>query len=197
LLLIGALFVGVIFLTSYASFGNNSVVSSTTTTVANVRTVPAFGSSTATVTGYSTTAYVRVNASFSTAGNTVAETLSKLEANGSIISYLPSSASGYEVYLQAVNSSSINAYSLQGLLRSAVNRSNAITITAVAYVELPSNITLYYNMQPIPVPVVNRGYSVNMTDLDSLGSKLNVSVSALITSNGSVYRNQLVVVPKK
>jgi hypothetical protein len=186
LLLLGAFFVAVIFLTSYASFGNNSMLTTTATTTIIERSFPAFGNSTATVTGYGGAARVSVAANDVTASNAVSNLLSGLEAN-STINYVGSNSS-YEVY-----SSKIDAYSLQGLLLGAVNQSNSITVTATAEIMLPKNVTLYYNTYPINVYLSNRNYSVNMTSLKPVNSVVNVKVIALVTNNGTIYNNQLTV----
>ena len=186
LLLLGAVFVAVIFLTSYASFGNNSALTTTATTTVSVHSFPAFGSSTATVSGYSGAARVDIRSNSSTASNVVLNILSTLEANGTV-NYIGSNSS-FEVY-----SSKIDAYTLQGLLRSAVNQSNVIDVASIADITLPKNLTLYYGTYPIDVHLSSRNYSVNMTELMAVGSKVNVSVSALVTNNGSVYDNQLSV----
>lgn len=187
ILFLGSVFVAVIFLTSYASFGNNRAMTTSATTTVIVRSFPAFGSSTATVTGYGAAAHVGIGANASAASNAMPGLLSILQSNGTINNYIGSNRS-YEVY-----SSKIDAYALQGLLRSAVNQSNAITVTATAYIRLPQNLTLYYSTYPINVYLNGRNYSVNMTNLKAVGSTVNVSVSALVTSNGLVYNNQLSV----
>jgi hypothetical protein len=192
LLFIGSLFVAVIFLTSYASFGNSGTATSSTTTMGNVHTFFVSGSSNAIITGYKAPVHVRINSNSSTADAQVLKTLSKLESNGSI-NYFGSNKS-YEVYV-----STIDAYSLQGLLLSVVNQSGAIAVTANASVELPLNITLYSTSSyPIRVNLNDRNSSIDMTGgLRGVGSMINVSVSAIVTSDGSIFNNQLSVSLKR
>jgi hypothetical protein len=185
-LLFGSLFVAAIFLTSYASFGNNSALTTSATTTIIEHTFPAFGNSTATVTGYAGAAHVNIAANDSAASNAVLTLLSGLEAN-STVNYVGSNSS-YEVY-----SSKIDAYSLQGLLAAAVRQSNAVTVTAAARIALPQNLTLYYSTYPININLKNRNYSVNMTRLKPVNSTVNVKVIALVTNNGTLYNNQLTV----
>jgi hypothetical protein len=189
LLFLGAVFVAVIFLSSYLSFQNNSLATSSTTTVASVATFPVFGSSTATVTGYGANANITVNSVYGGADANVMKTLSELETNGSINNYIGSNGS-YEVFL-----STINAYYLQQQLQNAVNSSNAVVVSATTYIMLPSNVTLYANNYPVRVYLSDRNLSVGTTRLECIGSIINVSLRALVTSNGILYGN-LGVSPK-
>ena len=190
-LFLGALFVAVIFLSSYGSFGNNRLATSSTTTVASITTYPVFGSSTATITGYFPNATITFNSSSSGTGAAVMKTLSELQANGSISYYDMPKNGSYTVIL-----SEIDAYSLQVMLNNAVNSSNAIVVSAETHILLPSNITLYYKNNPVKIYLNNRNKSVSETVLRSLGSKINVSIQALVTNNGTLYENELSVSPK-
>ena len=187
LLFLGSLFVAVIFLSSYASFGSSMSHSTTTTTVGAVRTYPAFGSSSANIIGYGPAAFVRLNSSTMATTDQITKLLSKMETNGSINSYIGSNQS-YEVYV-----ASIDAYSLQNILQSALNNSVGMNVSSDANLLLPSNITLHSNGYSFTAHLSNRNYSMNMTTLKAIGTPLNVSVSALVTANGTVYKNQLVV----
>ena len=187
LLFLGSLFVAVIFLSSYASFGNGLSATSSTTTIGAVRTYPAFGSSSARITGYGAAAFVRLNPGTAATTGQITKILSKLESNGSINSYVGSNSS-YEVY-----TASMDAYTLRGVLQTAKNNSATVGVSSDVDLLLPSNITLHSNGYSFSVHLDNRNYSANMTDLKAIGTLINVSVSALVTANGTVYRNQIVV----
>ncbi len=189
-LFLGSLFVAVIFLSSYASFGNGVAPSTSTTTVNVVQTIPAFGSSVANIIGYGPEAYVTFSTNTAATGQ-IATIFSKLESNGSIYSALPTSNSSYDVQV-----ATINAYSLQELLRSTLSNSVAVNVSS-SYIDLslPSNVLLYYGGYPITAHLKNQNYTIsNVTILKAPGTLVNVSISALvIPTNGTVYRNQISV----
>lgn len=136
---IGAIFVGIIFLTSYGFSNNNSGNTSTTTVkAASQPTIFATGYANAVITGYSQVANVKpVNGSNATL-NRLDAIMSKLEANGSIDNYVYVNNS-YEVY-----GSSLSAYALQRFLSAALNSSNSVTVGSTADIMLPASISLFY-----------------------------------------------------
>ena len=143
---IGAIFVGVIFLTSYAAFGNNNSGNASTTTVkaaAPQPTIFATGYANAVVTGYAQVADVKPKNNANSTLNTLDALMSKLEANGSIDNYVYMNNS-YDVY-----SSSLSAYALQGFLDSALNSSNSVTVGSTADILLPASISMVlYQFEP-------------------------------------------------
>ncbi len=186
---IGAIFVGVIFLTSYAAFSNNNAGNTSTTTIKapTQPTIFATGHSNAIITGYGQVANVKLlNISNSTA-NKVDALMSALEANGSIDNYLFTNNS-YEVY-----SSSLSAYALQGYLNANMNSSNSIAVGSTAEITIPSSIVLYYSNSspPVSVPLIDRNYTLYLNNVTKIGTNINLSLSALITENGLLYNNQL------
>jgi hypothetical protein len=181
LMLIGALFVAAIFLSSYLS-SNNSGTATTSTKPSS--TYLAIGRASATITGYGSNAYVPLSNQSNDTMENVSAALSGLEANGSISNYIHV-GDGYQVAL-----SGMDAYALQQSIRkgTALVHSN---ITTTAYLLLPANEVLYVNSYPVDVAFSRRNYSISLAGLEPVGSHLNVSVFALITANGSVYNNQI------
>ena len=118
-------FVAGIFLSSYASFNDNNLGnSSTTTTIKSVQTVYAAGNANAIITNYSDIAYVSLNNNNSNAtSNTVTSLLSTLEADGSVQNYIYTNSS-FEVVL-----ANLSAYGLQQMVFNQT-RSNTINVGA-------------------------------------------------------------------
>jgi hypothetical protein len=182
--LVGSILVAVIFLSSYAAFGNNGTATASTTTVKAQTTYFATGSSNGTITNYSDVATLTLYNSSNTLKTSVINLISHLEANGTVQNYAASNGS-YEIVL-----ASISPYDLQQFLYNKTNStSNSLGIAATSYVELPQNITLYYTNVPVPVYLTNRNYSIYLQRVKPIGSKINVSISALLAKNGSIYQN--------
>ena len=186
---LGAIFVAIIFLTSYAAFSSNNTRNSSTTTIKSTPqpTIFTTGYSNATITGYGQVAEVRpLNLSNATLNN-LDTLMSKLEANGSIDNYVYTNSS-YEVY-----SSSLSPYALQNVVSNSLNSSNSVAVGSTADIVLPPSISLYYSntSPPISVPLKNRNYTLYLNNVRAIGSNVNLSLSALITQNGLLYNNQL------
>ncbi len=146
------------------------------------------GNANALITGYSQVAYVSpLNDSNSTAG-ALAGLMAKLEANGSIDNYVNNNNNSYEVY-----SSELSAYALQEALDAKLNSNNAVIVGSTADIMLPGNLSMYYPnaSRPISVPLPDRNYTIYLSSVRSVGSPINVSVSALLTERGTLYNNQL------
>jgi hypothetical protein len=183
---IGALFVAIIFITSYAAFSSNNSggTQSTTTTVSNARTLLVSGIANAVVSNYTYIALVGpVPANQIKAVN---NTLNNLQFSGAISNILPSNAS-YRVIL-----STINPYQLYLSLSNATSGAN-VMVASQAEVTLPNTIEAYYYGSSlfIPVHLPQRVYPLYLANVLALNSTLSVRVSILITSNGSVYQNQV------
>lgn len=190
-LLLGAIFVAGIFLSSYASFNDNNLGnSSTTTTIKSVQTVYAAGNANAIITNYSDIAYVSLNNNSNATSNTVTSLLSTLEADGSVQNYIYTNSS-FEVVL-----ANLSAYGLQQMVFNQT-RSNTINVGATTDIMLPTNVTLYYtgatSSTPITIPLTKRNYTVYMKNIKSIGTKIPVGISALLARNGTVYNNQIKV----
>jgi hypothetical protein len=181
IMFVGALFVAVIFLSSYMTSSNSP---GTTTSTKPQNTYLAIGKAPAAITGYGSSAYVSLSNQSNGTIESLNKTLSELEANGSISNYILV-GNGYQVAL-----SGISAYALQQSIRNITALSHS-DLAATAYLLLPSNEILYVNSYSVNVALGRRNYSIGITGLKPVGSYLNVSVFALITANGSVYNNQI------
>ena len=105
---VGALFVAVIFLTSYAAFSGNSS-RNTTSTTSTVATYYAVGSTNAAITGYNSTLFVNVSCKGILQNQTVNRinaVATQLENNGSVLTY-SSSGNNFQIGPQNMNSKSI------------------------------------------------------------------------------------------
>jgi hypothetical protein len=181
--LLGSVFVAVIFLTSYAAFSNNNGSSSSTSTVKPSTTFFALGNSNALIINYSDIAVV-IPKNSNSSKNNVTAILSGLETNGSVQNYIYSNGS-YQVVL-----ATISAYGLQQLLYRKTGQPNSITVGSTATVFMPSNVVLYYTNVPVVVAPPSRNYSVYVKSVKSPGTIINVSISALLNRNGSIYNSQ-------
>lgn len=181
---LGAIFVAVIFLSSYAAFSNNGTAATTTSTIKSESTFYAFGSSTAIVTNYSDIANVTLINSTNSSKGQVSNAISELEANGTVQNYIYTDNS-YQVVL-----SSISPYQLQQFIYNKTNMTNTISVGSTAFVMLPGNVTLYYTNQPIRVSLANRNYSLYISKAVAINTTVNVSISGLLARNGSIYDGQ-------
>ncbi len=181
LMLVGSIFVAVIFLSSYMSSSNSP---GSTTTIKAPATYLAIGKSSGIITGYGSNAYLALPNQSNRTLESVNGTLSAFEANGSISNYIHVNG-GYQIAL-----SGVNAYALQQSIRNITALANS-NITTTAYLLLPANALLYVNSYPVTVALSKKNYSISLTGIKPLGSSLNLSVFALITKNGSVYNNQI------
>jgi len=185
---IGMVIVAIIFLTSYASYANNNIGQSTsTTTTASGQTYFVSGSANAIVSNYSNNLNIMLlNASQnSSVSEKVTGLLGGLQSNGSVQNYFYNLGT-YQVYL----GSGINAYTVQSLLNKSVGNQNFRIVTNT-YVTLPNTIKLSYNNAPVTISLGNKQYSVKIAPLKPINSTVSVSVQALVTANGSVYQNQI------
>jgi hypothetical protein len=180
----GAIFVALIFLSSYAAFNNNNVVSSSTTTATAQPTFYTTGNTNAIITNYSSLVNIALLNNSNAVNNKVINIISQLQANGIIQNYVFSNNS-YQVVL-----SGLSAYNLQQLLYNKTGSSNYTSVGATTYVTLPNQVTLNYTTQSITINLANRNYSVYMKRVKKIGAIINVSVSALLTRDGNIYKNQ-------
>ncbi|MDE1865290.1 MAG: hypothetical protein KGH94_01465 [Candidatus Micrarchaeota archaeon] len=181
---LGSLFAAIIFVSSYAAFGNNSTGTSTTTTVSSANTIPVYGSANAVIVNYSYSAYVGVSNKIElTALN---KTLGDLEANGSVSNYVPFNSTSYQALL-----SGINAYQLYTYLSNALNATD-VSVGAGAFVNLPARVNMYYSAgSQVPVAFPEKNYSVYLTRVFPIGANVPVRIQALITTRGDLYNNQI------
>lgn len=185
LLILGTVLIGVIFISAYASFNNNNISNSSSSTIVNAQTFPAFGSSNAVISNYSDVVNVTFLGSSNETINKTDAVLSNLEANDIIDNYIYLN-NRYEVIL-----ANISAYNFRELLYNQTNDSNSINVGSTAYVKLPTTVTLYYAGTPVSLYLANKNYSIYINNIRSIGSTVNVKIFALLTRNGSIYNNQL------
>lgn len=184
--LVGSIFVAVIFLTSYAAFSNNNSGTTSTSTIKSSQTFFAVGNANAVIFNYSDIAVVALSNSSNSIRDNVNTTMSQLESNGSLQDYIYSGSNNtYQVVL-----STISAYGLQQLLYSNATITNSVSVGSTASILLPSTVTLHYTNVPITISPPNRNDTVYLKNVKRIGTVINVSISALLGRNGSVYNNQ-------
>jgi hypothetical protein len=189
LLFIGSILVAIMFISSAAAFGNfGSPPPSTTTTV----TGPSYfmvGDANATVEGWSQNVQISTNRSDNASYSIVANVLASMQANGTVSNYLSVGNGTFSAYL--VN---VTAYALQSRLDVLLGNSIA-TVQSATTVMLPSQMTMYYYSQPIPVQVHSRNYTVSIEPLKPIGSIVPVTVQGTVTASGNII-SQLNVIYK-
>ncbi len=182
---VGALFVAIIFIFSYAGFNNNGGPKASTTTALSANTVYVYGTANGIIVNYSYYAYV-------TAANKsqmarLNGTLGDLENNGTISNVANYNATTYEAVL-----SGMNAYQLYVYLSNTLNYTN-VSIGGPAYVSLPGTVSMYYSASgsSIPVAFPPKNYTVYLAKMAPLNSTIPIKISALITTAGAIYNNQV------
>lgn len=180
---LGSIFVAIIFLTSYAAFSNNGT-NSTTTTIKSQSTVFATGVSSAVVYNYGDVAYVSLLNSSNSSRDALTNSISQLESMGNVQNYIETNGS-----YQLILSSNISSYGLQQWLYGKIG-SNTVSVGSDAEIILPSSIQLYYNNAPLSIQLPNRNYSIYLSNVVALNSTINITISALLLRNGSIYGNQ-------
>jgi hypothetical protein len=180
ILFIGALFVALIFITSYAAFSNNGTNSSSTSTIVSAKTFFVTASANAVILNYSYLASIyNVSANQTIKMNA---TLDSMQSNGTVSSYFYSNST-YRVILQG-----INAYQLSLLLHNTTNAK----VGSLAYLRLPKQVNAYYTgSSSIPVTLPSSNYSVFLNNIVPPNTTIPVTLTALITANGLVYNNQV------
>lgn len=186
LLGLGILVFAAVFITSYAAFGNNGGpgASTTSTTIKSQATLYVTGNSTATITGYSSELYLTLRSYNSSINATVSSLLAKLENNNSVSAYVLNT-NGYYVSL-----GNYTAYAFAQAVESKLPKNSSI-VNATAYLSLPSRIKLYYRGVGLNVSMPRANYSMGSFSPLPTGTKLNVSIAALATVNGTVFDNQV------
>lgn len=186
--LVGSIFVAVIFLTSYAAFGSNSNGSNTATTTApQQQTIFAKAYGTVNITSYGSE--LNVNISCSNVTNVSARLNSELadmEKNGSVSNFYAQQAS--QILVQAGN---LSSYKIFQILSQKINESKACTgFGASANIQLPSSMSFHISGQKsgyiITIPSDQRSYALQIMLTQNAIRRINVSVSGLLSVNGSV-----------
>ncbi len=187
-----ALFVAIIFITSYLASANlgSSLGSNSTKGKGTPQTVYAIGFANGTISNYTDTLNVSVLCgspnSAKAIGNLTNE-VGRLEANHSVSTYFQA---GNNI---TILSGSEETNSIYSRLYKSIDtaQANCTTFSTGAVVLLPSQVKLYVASQLITLGVgrnVDR-YVVPVTLSQNMSSVLKLRIAALITSNGSVYGN--------
>ena len=184
---LGALFVAVIFLTSYAAFSSNSPAN-TTSTSSVVATYYAVGSANGTIAGYNSTLYVNVSCRGALGNQTINRInaiATDLENNGSVLTY-SSSGNSFQIGPQSMNSKSIYSHIYSSI---SPNSTSCTGFSTIATVDLPSYIEMNVQGQSIKVAVPGRlsSQQISMQLNQSMPSAIPLRIAALITQNGTIY----------
>ncbi len=172
------------FLSSYGAFGNNNIgtngAQATTTIKKAVNLFFATANSVnATVMGYSN---MSVRFANGTSNASISSILTQLSANGSISNYI---GAGYEykIYLQNMSMEEFKS----ALQKAGLNAS----LFGTAEIELPGTAQFYYQGQPIQASITSRNFSLAIPSMPPIGTKLPVHLTAMLTSNGTVYNGEM------
>ena len=182
-----AIFVAIIFISSYVSLTNYNSATATTTIPA---TAYAHSYATAVITGYSNPLYMNVachgDASLENlATNSVTASLTALEANSSILDFIPS---GTNISIASENMSTYGIYTyVTGRLDA--QEAQCIHSYAIAHLLLPPllNVTVGSQALQVQLTTAQMNQSIYTALNKSLGTKVKVKVSMLLTQNGSIY----------
>ncbi len=181
-LFFGSLFVAVIFLSSYASFGSNGnpLQSNSTTTInLNVVTNYASGNVNGTILKYSN--HFSISAANGTNATALADLINKLEANSSITRYSGGNLS------YSIDQGTMNAFDIYKLLRS--NNINA-SFSVTSVVKLPAEAYLSNQQYSYYTVLPNANYSLSLPSLLSIGSNVPIHIitSVIYKNNSGVYK---------
>jgi hypothetical protein len=202
--LIGSVFVALIFLSSYAAFGNTAQGQSNATTTAQVQTFYAVAEANATIQSYGSVMNISIScASSASASNAVNATnvsdelngaLAQLERNGSVANFY--SAQANQILVQA---GSANAYSLFLRLSRGIGSGTACTrFSGTANLSLPGTIGFTVLPQKskiiVELPQSLQSYSLPVTFAENMSGTLRVLVYAYLEPNGTIYGQPRVLV---
>jgi hypothetical protein len=187
---IGAIFIGLIFLSSYFTLHNLSTGSSGAATNKTITPQTLFGVATANAvfSGYNNTLNIAVSCSnsTSTAVNTkISQFISAMENNNSVYnSYsLPNETT--------VQPGTMSIPALYRFFSNNLNKTefSCLTFSSEANITLPQelNIFIVNKSYTIAVPQGFRQAQVPLTLGNSTPSTVRVRVSALVTTNGTIY----------
>ena len=193
--LVGALFIAMIFLTSYAAFSNSgSRPSANTTAPVQVQTYYATGRTQANITSYGQVLAVNVSCSNSTAvSSSLNRMLAAMESNGSVSNFY--SPMQGRILVQLGNYTAYKAYSLLavGIGPGAACTSFASQASVLLPARMSFMIPLAKSSYTVLIPGSQRSVTLPITLNSIMGKSINVSVAALITTNGTIYGSMSVV----
>ncbi len=178
--LIGALFVGIMFLSSYGAFGNNSGTASTTT--APTSSIPATYFVTNNFTNGTIYSYSNITVKFVSNVSNATLLLNSLELNGSLESFT-GSGNVYKI--------SLGNMSIEDLNRFFSSRGIIVNMSGSAMIGVPKNVVLYYSTKgesiPVNVTLPVHNFSEPMRILP-IGSNVPVHIIATVFPNGTAYQ---------
>ncbi len=176
--------VAAMFVIGNVAGSNGSPLKKGNTTTISYRG-PYTGSTNAIVENYSKNLVVHIPLS-SGSYNAIINALSAMQSNGSISDY---NNFGSQINILTGNSTAYQIYS------TLYNISNSIQANMTTYVSLPSNLVLQYYRSSARIYIPNKAYSLEGSSIYSIGTRLNVSIQAFVTSNGTLYNNSIRIIP--
>ncbi|MCL4363456.1 hypothetical protein M1439_03350 [Candidatus Marsarchaeota archaeon] len=179
IMFIGSMVVALMFISSYASFGNNNISTSTTTIQKSAG--PEYyvsGEVNATIIGYSQNALLKIFSNSSSMQKSIASTLSRLETNASISNYAQVT-DGYDIV-----TGNMDAYALQHYFSNSYGASN-VSVSAKSTVKLAPNVVLYYLGRPIGVATAGT-YNISISPLIANGSVVALNAHAIVNGTGAI-----------
>lgn len=181
-----AIFIGLIFISSYVSLTNYNSQQTTVTTIPTTYFAQGFASGK--VAGYGTPLYFSLTcrnlSARSAASNAISDSLTLLSNNNSV----------YNFYSTAGNTSvqpgNMSDYQIYSFVSSRLNQSaNCVSSSAVTIVSLPSavNFTIGTQTLEVPVPSADSNVSLVLPMSYTIGTNVKLKLSTLVTANGTVF----------
>jgi hypothetical protein len=182
-----ALFVGLIFISSYVSLVNYNSQQSTTSTIP--ATYFAQGFANAVVSGYTSPMYFNVtcsdHATASIAGNEISRRLNLLEVNNSVFNFY---SSGRNVSVEPGNMSAQQIYSsVTGSMNQSAANCTLAYSTDVISLPAAANFTVGAQNIAVIVPRTQANATIVLPISYGIGSHVRLKLSTLVTANATIY----------
>lgn len=172
----------VAFISAAASFGNNNISGTTsTTTVKAASTAIVYGTANAVVENYTSYGNLTVGTSDPNTIDAMNATLTKLESNGSVYTY---------IYANGAYQVELGTASLYGLKNMTSGIGNAV-VSGIEYVSIPKEVTMSYGTQQVLISIPATYYPVYVHSVEPIGTSFPVKITAQVTANGTVFDNQI------
>jgi hypothetical protein len=192
--IIASIFVAVIFLSSYASFGGKIIHTNVTTTAQIPPTFKATASGTATITSFSPTINITIgcqnvtDVSGKITGFVDAQNKSVVE-----ISYSPRAS---QILVTAGTAGSYSLYN--SIVQAIGSDANCTTFAGSAQVMLPATMNFRSSLitaggASAEIPGLLRTSSQSILFSGKMSNTINVLVDAILTYNGTIYRDNIIV----
>lgn len=192
--LIGSIFVAVIFLSSYAAFGGLSGGTNSTTTTISQQTFYAVAHGNANITSYGPVLNVNISCSnITNVSDKLNGALTALERNGSVSNFYAQQAS--QVLVQ---NGSMSTYRVFQLLAESIGSGTNCTEfdSPSANIRLQQRMNFNVPQQRssiiILVPDNLQKYTLPVKLVQNMSSSINVTVSTLLTLDGTIYGSMVV-----